>query len=210
MDRVRDHILARSGFTHDQDRRVRACSHPFDDLHDILYRIALTDEAGQVLLETKDGQVEMLQVRRGKKASTMKIDVFIIRNIWLLLATVAVSVPTASLAVNNGDIPGPRMLAATPELTVSSGLGDVRLPEGELVVVKGQRQLRDGAGVKVLEGPPEILAEILRGGIQGVDRGLLEAGADPSAFSSVNCQGSLRTAPSGVTAASCGLPFILK
>lgn len=32
--------------------------------------------------------------------------------------------------------------------------------EGELVVVKGQRQLRDGAGVKVLEGPPEILAEL--------------------------------------------------
>lgn len=32
--------------------------------------------------------------------------------------------------------------------------------EGELVVVKGQRQLRDGAGVEVLEGPPEILAEL--------------------------------------------------
>jgi membrane fusion protein (multidrug efflux system) len=32
--------------------------------------------------------------------------------------------------------------------------------DGELVVVKGQRQLRDGAGVKVLEGPPEILAEL--------------------------------------------------
>jgi imidazolonepropionase-like amidohydrolase len=30
-------------------------------------------------------------------------------------------------AINAGDIPGPRMLAATPELTVSSGLGDVRL-----------------------------------------------------------------------------------
>jgi imidazolonepropionase-like amidohydrolase len=30
-------------------------------------------------------------------------------------------------AINAGDIPGPRMLACTPELTVSSGLGDVRL-----------------------------------------------------------------------------------
>lgn len=30
-------------------------------------------------------------------------------------------------AINNGEIPGPRMLAATPELTVSGGLGDVRL-----------------------------------------------------------------------------------
>ena len=30
-------------------------------------------------------------------------------------------------AINAGEIPGPRMLAASPELTVSSGLGDVRL-----------------------------------------------------------------------------------
>ena len=30
-------------------------------------------------------------------------------------------------AIEAGDIPGPRMLAATPELTVSGGLGDVRL-----------------------------------------------------------------------------------
>ncbi len=30
-------------------------------------------------------------------------------------------------SINAGDIPGPRMLAATPELTVSGGLGDVRL-----------------------------------------------------------------------------------
>ena len=30
-------------------------------------------------------------------------------------------------AINNGEIPGPRMLAASPELTVSGGLGDVRL-----------------------------------------------------------------------------------
>jgi imidazolonepropionase-like amidohydrolase len=29
-------------------------------------------------------------------------------------------------AINAGDIPGPRMLAATPEMTVSGGLGDVR------------------------------------------------------------------------------------
>jgi len=30
-------------------------------------------------------------------------------------------------AINAGEIPGPRMLAASPELTVTSGLGDVRL-----------------------------------------------------------------------------------
>ncbi len=30
-------------------------------------------------------------------------------------------------AINAGDIPGPRMLAASPELTVTGGLGDVRL-----------------------------------------------------------------------------------
>lgn len=30
-------------------------------------------------------------------------------------------------AINNGDIPGPRMLAASPEMTVTGGLGDVRL-----------------------------------------------------------------------------------
>lgn len=29
---------------------------------------------------------------------------------------------------------------------------------GELVVTKGQRQLRDGAGVEILEGPPDVLA----------------------------------------------------
>ncbi|MGH2570234.1 MAG: efflux RND transporter periplasmic adaptor subunit [bacterium] len=32
--------------------------------------------------------------------------------------------------------------------------------ERDLVVVKGQRQLQDGGGVDVLEGPPEILAEL--------------------------------------------------
>jgi membrane fusion protein (multidrug efflux system) len=32
--------------------------------------------------------------------------------------------------------------------------------ERDLVVVKGQRQLQDGSGVEVLEGPPEILAEL--------------------------------------------------
>ena len=30
-------------------------------------------------------------------------------------------------AIDAGEIPGPRMLAATPEMTVSGGLGDVRL-----------------------------------------------------------------------------------
>ena len=30
-------------------------------------------------------------------------------------------------AIDNGEIPGPRMLAASPEMTVSGGLGDVRL-----------------------------------------------------------------------------------
>jgi membrane fusion protein (multidrug efflux system) len=32
--------------------------------------------------------------------------------------------------------------------------------ERDLIVVKGQRQLQDGSGVNVMEGPPEILAEL--------------------------------------------------
>ncbi len=48
-------------------------------------------------------------------------------------------------AINNGDIPGPRMLAATPELTVSGGLGDVNLWHME----------RDTFGI-VCDGPNEF------------------------------------------------------
>ena len=48
-------------------------------------------------------------------------------------------------AINAGDIPGPRMLAATPELTVSGGLGDVNLWHME----------RDTFGI-VCDGPDEF------------------------------------------------------
>ena len=48
-------------------------------------------------------------------------------------------------AINAGDIPGPRMLAATPELTVSGGLGDVNLWHME----------RDTFGI-ICDGPDEF------------------------------------------------------
>jgi membrane fusion protein (multidrug efflux system) len=33
---------------------------------------------------------------------------------------------------------------------------------GELIVVKGQRQLHDGMGIEILEGPPDVLAALER------------------------------------------------
>ena len=49
-------------------------------------------------------------------------------------------------AINAGDIPGPRMLAASPELTVTGGLGDVRLPhmhrETFAIVCDGANEFR--------------------------------------------------------------------
>src|SRR6266404_1715872 len=59
-------------------------------------------------------------------------------------------------AINAGDIPGPRMLAATPEMTVSGGLGDVRLwhmhRETFAIVCDGPEELRKVARQMVREG----------------------------------------------------------
>lgn len=59
-------------------------------------------------------------------------------------------------AINAGDIPGPRMLAATPELTVSGGLGDVDLWHMErdtfAIVCDGPDEFRRVARQMVREG----------------------------------------------------------
>jgi imidazolonepropionase-like amidohydrolase len=59
-------------------------------------------------------------------------------------------------AINAGDIPGPRMLAASPEMTVTSGLGDVRLPhlhrDSFAVIADGPDQFRRWARFFVREG----------------------------------------------------------
>ena len=49
-------------------------------------------------------------------------------------------------AIDRGEFPGPRMLAASPEMTVTGGLGDVRLPhlyrENFAVILDGADQFR--------------------------------------------------------------------
>ncbi|HKU94457.1 MAG TPA: amidohydrolase family protein [Vineibacter sp.] len=59
-------------------------------------------------------------------------------------------------AINAGDIPGPRMLAASPEMTVTGGLGDVRLHhmhrETFAVVADGADEFRRWARFFVREG----------------------------------------------------------
>ncbi|AUX46870.1 amidohydrolase [Sorangium cellulosum] len=59
-------------------------------------------------------------------------------------------------AINAGDIPGPRMLAASPEMTVTGGLGDVRLHhhhrESFAVIADGADEFRRAARHFVREG----------------------------------------------------------
>ncbi len=59
-------------------------------------------------------------------------------------------------AINKGEIPGPRMLAASPEMTVTSGLGDVRLHhqhrESFAVTADGADEFRRVARHFVREG----------------------------------------------------------
>ncbi|MBV8410688.1 MAG: amidohydrolase family protein, partial [Alphaproteobacteria bacterium] len=59
-------------------------------------------------------------------------------------------------AINAGDLPGPRMLAATPEMTVSGGLGDVRLwhmhRETFAIVCDGPDEFRKISRQMVREG----------------------------------------------------------
>jgi len=59
-------------------------------------------------------------------------------------------------AIDNGDFPGPRTLAASPEMTVSAGLGDVRLyhmyRENFAVVCNGPEEFRRYSREMVREG----------------------------------------------------------
>ena len=59
-------------------------------------------------------------------------------------------------AINAGDIPGPRMLAASPEMTVTGGLGDVRLHhihrDTFAVIADGPEEFRRWARFFVREG----------------------------------------------------------
>jgi len=59
-------------------------------------------------------------------------------------------------AIDNGDLPGPRTLAASPEMTVSAGLGDVRLyhmyRENFAVVCNGPEEFRRYSREMVREG----------------------------------------------------------
>ena len=59
-------------------------------------------------------------------------------------------------AINAGQIPGPRMLAATPELTVTGGLGDVNLMhlnrECFAIVADGPDEFRKVARMMIREG----------------------------------------------------------
>ena len=59
-------------------------------------------------------------------------------------------------AINRGEIPGPRLLASTPELTVTGGLGDERLlhiyRESEAVVVDGPDEVRKYVRTMAREG----------------------------------------------------------
>ena len=59
-------------------------------------------------------------------------------------------------AINNGEIPGPRLLAATPELTVTGGLGDVNLMHLErecfAIVADGPDEFRKVCRMMIREG----------------------------------------------------------
>jgi len=59
-------------------------------------------------------------------------------------------------AIDNGDVPGPRTLAASPEMTVCAGLGDVRLyhmyRENFAVVCNGAEEFRRFSREMVREG----------------------------------------------------------
>ena len=63
-------------------------------------------------------------------------------------------------AIDAGDIPGPRMLAATPELTVTGGLGDVRLAHQDrstfAIVCDGPEQFRQVSREMCREGVDTI------------------------------------------------------
>jgi imidazolonepropionase-like amidohydrolase len=79
-------------------------------------------------------------------------------------------------AIDNGDFPGPRTLAASPEMTVSAGLGDVRLyhmyRENFAVVCDGPEEFREFSRTMVREG-----ADTLKMNVSG-DAGTPHSPAD--------------------------------
>jgi imidazolonepropionase-like amidohydrolase len=79
-------------------------------------------------------------------------------------------------AIERGDLPGPRLLAASPEMTVTAGLGDVRLPhcyrENFAKICDGADEFRRFAREMVREG-----ADVLKINISG-DAGTPASPAD--------------------------------
>ncbi|HKQ23601.1 MAG TPA: amidohydrolase family protein [Burkholderiales bacterium] len=84
-------------------------------------------------------------------------------------------------AIDNGDFPGPRTLAASPEMTVTSGLGDVRLHhmyrENFGVVCNGAEEFRRFSREMVREG-----ADTLKINVSG-DDGVPASRADTTVMS---------------------------
>ncbi len=84
-------------------------------------------------------------------------------------------------AIDNGDFPGPRTLAASPEMTVSAGLGDVRLyhmyRENFAVVCNGAGEFRRFSREMVREG-----VDTLKINVSG-DAGTPESPADTTVMS---------------------------
>lgn len=84
-------------------------------------------------------------------------------------------------AIDNGDFPGPRTLAASPEMTVTSGLGDVRLyhmyRENFGVVCNGAEEFRRFSREMVREG-----ADTLKINVSG-DAGVPASPADTTVMS---------------------------
>jgi imidazolonepropionase-like amidohydrolase len=74
-------------------------------------------------------------------------------------------------AINSGAVPGPRMLAASPELTVTGGLGDANREHQPMtgfgLVVDGAEQIRAAARVCLREGVDIVKINI--SGDAGVD-----------------------------------------
>jgi imidazolonepropionase-like amidohydrolase len=84
-------------------------------------------------------------------------------------------------AVDRGEFPGPRMLAASPEMTVTGGLGDVRLPhlyrENFAVILDGADEFRRFAREMCRDG-----ADTLKINVSG-DAGTPAAPADSTVMS---------------------------
>jgi imidazolonepropionase-like amidohydrolase len=84
-------------------------------------------------------------------------------------------------AIDAGRFPGPRLLAATPEMTVTGGLGDVRLPhlyrENFAVMLDGAGQFRRFAREMCRDG-----ADVLKLNVSG-DAGTPSAPADTTVMS---------------------------